>query len=289
LIHFYFVYKFSKQSLQIQEKALELATLLQVSNFVASSGWLESFQHRHSISLKIEHGEAGGVDINALTNWQEEVLQHELKNYGPDDIFNVDETGLFWRMLPSKTLAFKGEKCSSGKKSKERITVLIGSNMSGSEKVPLLVIGKSQYPRAFKNAKITIDYRANTKAWMTAAIFEDFLKKWDRRLGSRKILLFVDNCTAHPHLQLKNIKLKFFLPNTTSKAQPMDQGVIANLKCHYRKLLLRRQIQAFDANVPFSINLLDAVNMLRRAWDCVKEETLHNCFRKAKFIQSDEV
>jgi hypothetical protein len=39
--------------------------------------------------------------------------------------------------------------------------------MSGTEKLPLLVIGKSAKPRCFKNAKIPIDYKANKKAWMT--------------------------------------------------------------------------------------------------------------------------
>ena len=52
-------------------------------------------------------------------------------------------------------------------------------------------------------------------------IFDEFLKKWDRKLGreKRKILLFVDNCSAHPKIQLQNIELKFFLPNTTAESQ----------------------------------------------------------------------
>jgi hypothetical protein len=68
-------------------------------------------------------------------------------------------------------MTFKGEKCTTGKRSKERITVLVGSNMSGTEKVPLLVIGKSAKPRSFKNARIPVDYKANKKAWMTGKFF----------------------------------------------------------------------------------------------------------------------
>jgi hypothetical protein len=65
-----------------------------------------------------------------------------------------------------------GEKCIGGKKSKERITVLVGSNASGTEKLPLMVIGKSKNPRCFKNAILPdeIKYEANKKAWMTGSI-----------------------------------------------------------------------------------------------------------------------
>ena len=37
---------------------------------------------------------------------------------------NVDETGLFWKLLPERTLQFKGNDCKSGKHANDRITVL---------------------------------------------------------------------------------------------------------------------------------------------------------------------
>ena len=64
-------------------------------------------------------------------------------------------------------LSLKGEKCSGGKRSKDRITVLVCSNMSGSEKLPLLVIGKFAKPRCFKIARsIPVQYEANKRAWI---------------------------------------------------------------------------------------------------------------------------
>ncbi|XP_053377288.1 uncharacterized protein LOC123545424 [Mercenaria mercenaria] len=58
------------------------------------------------------------------------------------DIYNADETGLFFKLTPDKTLEFKNVKCVGGKRSKERITVLVCANMTGEDKVPLFVIGK---------------------------------------------------------------------------------------------------------------------------------------------------
>lgn len=64
----------------------------------------------------------------------------------------------------------------------------------------------------------------------------------------------------------------------------MDQGIIQNLKVHYRKRLLRRRIAAIDSGENFTFNLLDAVFLLRQAWNEVTESTISNCFRKAGFL-----
>lgn len=37
--------------------------------------------------------------------------------------------------MPEKTLQLKGEKCSGGNRSKGRLTLLVASNMDGSEKI----------------------------------------------------------------------------------------------------------------------------------------------------------
>jgi hypothetical protein len=53
-------------------------------------------------------GEAADIDLHALTAWQDSVLRDALARFRPADIFNVDETALFWELLLSKTLAFRG-------------------------------------------------------------------------------------------------------------------------------------------------------------------------------------
>ena len=257
---------------------------------MASEGWLDNFKKRHGITFKAVQGEAGAVDSQSLLEWQQQVLQPLLEQYHRDNVFNLDETGLFWQLLPNKTMAFRGERCTGGKKSKQRITLLVGANMSGSEKFPLLVIGNSKRPRAFKNKVIPVNYKANSKAWMTAELFKETLREWNERLSQqgRRVLLCLDNFSGHsPELQLSNIQLVFFPPNTTAKSQPMDQGIIENLKRHYKKLLLHRRIEAMDEGKEFKFTLLDALHVVQRAWEQVSELTIRNCFAKAMFIREE--
>lgn len=195
--------------------------------------------------------------------------------------------------MPEKTLAFAGDPCHGGKHSKERVTVLIGSNMSGTEKLPMLVIGKSKAPRCFKGVKsLPVLYEANKKAWVTQQIFESYVRRLDRKfdLEGRKILLFVDNCAAHGHINnLKSVRVEF-LPPKHDKCPTTDgpQGVIRTLKVNYRSCLLSRVVVCLDSGKVYSVDLLGALSMLADAWKSIPSTTLHNCFRHAGFVLNGE-
>ena len=108
--------------------------------------------------------------------WRNQKLPSILSKYSPDDIYNADETGLFYQCLPNKTYTLKGEKASHGlKESKQRFTVLVATNMSGSDKVAPLIIGKSAKPRCFSGKKIPFPYQSNSKAWMTGTIWTEWI------------------------------------------------------------------------------------------------------------------
>ena len=95
----------------------------------------------------------------------------------------------------------KGEPCSGGKKNKNRTTVLVCSNMTGTEKLPLLVIGRFAKPRCFKNiGTLPVQREANHKAWMVSELFTKWLTKLDKEYqkGGRKVAMVIDNCPAHP-------------------------------------------------------------------------------------------
>jgi hypothetical protein len=274
-------------------QARKFADALGFADFQGSSGWLDRFKQRHGITGKCITGESAAVSEDMTSDWVTSSLPRILKQYAPKDIYNMDETGIFFRLTPDKTLTFKGDSCHGGKKSKERITAAVCANMDGSDKMELLVIGKFQNPRCFKNVKkLPVQYLANKKAWMTSEIFLNWLHKLDRKFEreGRRILMLVDNCPAHPKIEnLKAVTLKFLPPNTTSCLQPMDQGIIQNLKMMYRRLVVERVLRAVENGQEIdngTVTLLDAVRMLQSAWFQVKPETIANCFRHAGFVTS---
>ena len=274
----------------MREKAKFFAAKLEIPDdeFECSVGWLERFKSRHGITFKRVCGESNSVAQNSeeMENWKNK-LANILDEFSADQIYNADETGIFYRLLPDKTLEFKNVDCHGGKLSKDRLTALVCSNMSGTDKLPLLVIGKSKNPRCFKHVKsLPTEYLANKKAWMTSEIFIDWLHKVDKKMTKRKkkIVMIVDNCPAHPNVPgLKSVNLVFLPPNSTSITQPMDQGVIKNLKVHYRKLIIQKKIRAIDSKTDLVITVLDALHMLNQAWSNVTSTTISNCFRHAGF------
>lgn len=116
-----------------------------------------------------------------MNEWSKR-LTSILKSYKANDIYNADETAIFfYKLMPEKTLEFKSVSCKGGKRSKNRLIVMVCSNMSGTDKLPLLVIGKSARSRCFKNVKslLTI-YESNRKAWMTSDMFKNWLVQIDK-------------------------------------------------------------------------------------------------------------
>ncbi|XP_060577389.1 tigger transposable element-derived protein 4-like [Ruditapes philippinarum] len=272
----------------LARKANSLACELGMENFQATNGFIERFKNRHGISSKTLSGEGASVDNSQTENWMQSKLPSLIKDYEPKNVYNIDETGVFYKMTPNKTLEVKGTKCFGGKQSKDRITVLIGANMDGSDKLKLLIIGKFKNPRCFKNVKsLPVDYEANRRAWMNSEIFISWVKKLDKRMTreKRSILLFVDNCPAHPKIEgLKAVKLLFFPPNTTSKLQPCDQGIIFSFKRHYRSRVLDHIISCLDKHIDKQINILKAIQWFYAAWKDVTPTCIQNCFRKAGFM-----
>ena len=286
----------------ITAKALSLAKLYDIDDFTGGESWLRRFKLRYNVAWKKQHGEKQSADVDAAESWVEEKLPELIENYEEDDIFNADETGLYWRGLPDRgyyASSNNNKQPSGAKIPKERVTALVTANMSGTEKLPMLVIGKYANPRCFPKdkSKLPVIYRNSVNSWMTSHIFREWLQNWDRSLRAkgRKILLFLDNCSAHPpDVEVTNIEIVFLPPNTTSLIQPMDQGIIKNLKGHYRSKLSSRLISELDLDsnskmkdVVKNVNLLDAAYLLSEAWDDVKQETVANCFRHSKFTKRE--
>jgi len=135
--------------------------------------------------------------------------------------------------------------------------------------------------------RLPVEYDKNKCAWMTASLFEKYIRKIDNKMKclGRKIVIIMDNCPSHPQLKkLFNVELICLPKNTTAKLQPMDAGVIRMLKANYRRRLAKRRLLAFDNNMPFSINVLEALNLIKASWEEIDSTKIEHCFQHAGII-----
>ena len=279
-------------------------------NFQASSGWFKNFKKRSGIHSVVRHGDAASSDAKAakefVTHFAELI---EAEGYIPQQVWNCDETGLFWKKLPRNTFITKEEKALPGHKPmKDRITLALCANASGYCKVEPLLVYHWENPRAFRTHKIikenlNVMWRSNPKAWMTKKFFTEWVnvefgptvKRYlaDNNLP-QQALLVLDNAPAHPPGLKDDIKpeyqfidILYLPPNTTPLLQPMDQQVISNFKKLYTKHLFKR---CFDVTENTNLtlrefwkdhfNMLICLRLIDTAWQGVTRRTLNASWSK---------
>jgi uncharacterized protein with von Willebrand factor type A (vWA) domain len=99
----------------VMAQSAEFATKLGERDITPNTGWLDRFKERHGIVFRSISGESAVVDTDICDDWQKNKLPNLVTNYKACDIFNADDTGLFNKLMPSKTLQLKGEQCHGGK------------------------------------------------------------------------------------------------------------------------------------------------------------------------------
>lgn len=148
----------------------------QQRTFYASDGWLQNFRRRFGIRHLTISGEKASAKVKLVDPFKKKLNNH-IKELGlkREQLYNADETGLFWRMLPNKTYVSANEKTAPGTKiEKQRFTAMFCANATGDHKLKCLVIGKANKPRSFKNSEVPVVYKSSKTAWMTSFIFKEW-------------------------------------------------------------------------------------------------------------------
>ena len=94
--------------------------------------------------------------------------------------------------------------------------------------------------------------------------------QWQNENAKPACFLFLDNAIFHPHIKLSNMQLAWFPPNTISVSQPKDQGIVRNVKAHYRKLLMQSLFANMDctssgSELARTVSVPDAVIWISQA------------------------
>ena len=127
---------------------------------------------------------------------------------------------------------------------------------------------------------------------MTSSLFQEWLADTNQyfRRQRRKVVLLIDNAPGHGWdrtMSLDNVKVVFLPPNTTSRLQPMDAGVIANFKVKYRAMHLQRIVDFFDEHQKLEkINVRQAIDFVVQAWEKVEAQTIANCWQSTGLLSN---
>lgn len=305
----------SAMMLKLQAKKYAKEVGIGEKNFSASNGWLDRWRKRFGVTSLNLHGEGGDVDWEKIKD-EMEMLKSLLKNYDLENIYNMDETGLFFRCFPKRSYIGKDENENELRGSKKmvdksRVTLVVCTNTTGSHKLPILMIGKAKQPECFKYIRACpTPYSSQPSAWMDInqcqKWFDEVFAPEVTRRTRKRVALIWDNCPGHKIVNKhSNIDI-FYLPkNSTSRTQPCDQGILRCLKISYKHDLVMKVLDVVEnweerrtqgksqrkgcAGLMFGYpaHLLDAADLIFDGWQKFSTETIVNCWLKCNVLSED--
>ncbi|XP_070585710.1 histone-lysine N-methyltransferase SETD2 isoform X1 [Erythrolamprus reginae] len=254
---------------RIQEKALDIFAMLKeqaggvcAKTFDASRGWFLRFQRRFNCQNIPTKGKTTGLDPEAAQGFRDELDNFLAEGeYLPEQIFSVNSTRLSWKKLPECAYLQRITEAILGYKNfHDRITLLLGGNITGFKLKPFL-IHKSEGPCASQKDTLPLHYQSDRKIWMTHILFESWLTTYfvpqvkDYCSQARipfKILLILDSAPGHPS-PLDNlpadVKVVYLPRNTGPLLHPMAQGAITAFKTRYLREVLTEAVATTERSI----------------------------------------
>lgn len=258
-----------------------------------SQGWLSKFRKRFEASLT--RGQQDGVLPVAPRNQRKELQALRLLSgeFKEENVYNLDETGLLWRKAPFDTLHSPPNEL---KKDRARICLMVCSNSTGSDRIPLWVVGHKEMPEALRGVNLKAmdcQWRHNQQAWVDVQIMSEWLTMFYEHVGLRRVILLLDNKPAHQAATETtpppgNVHIQFFPEHSPDTHQPLRLGVTQHLKYHYRKQWLGYMVASFESgqNPMEMISLYHSLCWITRNWrHDVANATIYKAFRKSPLIQ----
>ena len=223
-----------------------------VCNQCAGPDWLSGFLTRHQ-ELSILTPE--GTSLSRSTSFNKtnvgeffDNLQKvfERHQFSPNDIYNIDETGVTTVQKPTKVIAKRGMKQVAKMTSAERgslVTMCCAVNATGNALPPFFV-----FPRVYfrdtmmKDAPAGSAGTAHPSGWMTSDTFLTFMQHFAdcvRCSPASPVLMLLDNHDSHISIPVidfakeKGITMVSFPPHCSHKLQPLDRSVYGPFKKCY--------------------------------------------------------
>ena len=228
-----------------------------IKNEAAGEDWLCGFRRR-SGNLSLRNPESTSLArsmgfnrpaVNAFfTNLREVLLRGDYA-VSPQNIWNLDETGISTVVKPGKILAEKGVKQVGRTSSSERgvmVTMCCCINAIGNSLPPVYIFPRVHFKNhMLRGAPAGSCGLARVSGWMTSDLFPEALAHFIKFMSVSKDnpgVLLMDNHISHLSLDAidmakeNGLSLLTFPPHCSHKLQPLDVGVYGPFKRYYSSL-----------------------------------------------------
>ena len=231
--------------------------------FKASDGWLSKFLARNNLVLRAKTSIAQTLPCdleNKVQPFRQRVNYIRQNSDFPYELIaNMDETPVYFDMVPSKTVDRKGKKSitvRTTKAEKRRITAVLSCTASGTL-LPPMIIFKGTTRRSVRKVSdkdgAVIEFQK--KAWMDEKIMLEWIKKiWVVYTKKRPSLLILDCFSAHLTEEVQDLFAQYnttviVIPGgCTSVLQPLDVSINKPVKGILRYLWEQYMLEQSDTD-----------------------------------------
>ncbi|XP_017767109.1 PREDICTED: uncharacterized protein LOC108555798 [Eufriesea mexicana] len=267
---------FDKHSLR--EEALRLMKIRGTNGVKCTDRWLNNILKEYGLRSTNSTSQPGPM-FKDYREWIE-LMRSTIIAYRYKDLFHVDELTMYSDGFPSRILSNKGSEKSESPKN--RITILMSCNSSGTMKLPLLICGP--YPC---NATVKDHVYCQSKdSHIGDKLFRNWLLSVNDRMTkcNRKILLFLrqNRARALKDFVPSNIQLLYFPEDFPPLLRPLRRDVF-----HYIKMVFRRRYTERLKQCTVDWNLHDILTSLIEAWETTPRELVIFSFQRTHFRTDD--
>ncbi|XP_071575010.1 uncharacterized protein [Temnothorax nylanderi] len=220
-----------------------------MKNKIAGEDWFSALLKRNS-NISIRKPEAtiearvtsfNRTNVELFFGNLEKVMSRH--HFQPQDIWNMDETGITTVQVPDRVVARKGHKQVGSIVSAERgtlVTMACAISAIGNHIPPFFVFPRVHFKDYFiASAPPESSGTANRSAWMQEDDFQQFLKHFHAHARcsiEKPVLLVLDNHSSHlsidslKYAKENGIVMLSFPPHCSHKLQPLDRTVFGPFK-----------------------------------------------------------
>lgn len=277
----------------LMTKLKEFTSLYNEMNETALRSKIHRFMERHNLVLRrVTSYQTVAQDalqpiIDTFSQEVQSFLDDERMDFS--QVYNMDQTAIFFDMPPSYTVVERGVRRNriqlNGNNYKKRVTVILLVRSDGQKYKPLIVFKAVPGARIAHEIEEYDDDEVHHTVQENAWTDEEVLKTWNEEIWSPIIernpgnkLLFLDSLKLHKQNEklLKNnnreVNVKYIPEYCTPLLQPLDIGVIKVFKKNFRRI--------WSNNPDVEITRAILSTWIKQAWREVPEEAISKSFRQ---------